>query len=288
MSFLDNYQLDESLGGGVPVRGITEVTGESGSGKTQLALQLALHAQLPPSSGGLGKGVAYICTESQFPAVRLQQLIYHLQDKHTQGPKTFTDNIFIQHVSDMESLVDCIRYQLPHLVPSRQVGLVVIDSVAAAFRAEDGAEVNKTIPLQTLGYRLHQLASSYDVAVVAINQVTAAMGKQNLYGRTGNITPALGLSWANLVTTRLMLIRTNSYIKSNKTVLCNKNRDKSSQWDASHTSKSEGNCKTKTAVEYNVRLLEVVFCPWLGQESCSFVVTEKGIEGVTLSTPDSY
>lgn len=70
-----------------------------------------------------------------------------------------------------DSLVDCVRYQLPHLVPSRKVGLVVIDSVAATFRAEDGAEVNKAAPLQALGYRLHQLASSYGVAVVAINQV---------------------------------------------------------------------------------------------------------------------
>lgn len=49
-------ELDEVLGGGVPVRGITEVAGESSSGKTQLALQLALHTQLPPHLGGLGKG----------------------------------------------------------------------------------------------------------------------------------------------------------------------------------------------------------------------------------------
>lgn len=56
------HQLDDFLGGGVPVRGITEVTGESGSGKTQLALQLALHAQLPLCSGGLGKGtVRFYC-----------------------------------------------------------------------------------------------------------------------------------------------------------------------------------------------------------------------------------
>lgn len=49
-------ELDEVLGGGIPVRGITEVAGESSSGKTQLALQLALHTQLPSHLGGLGKG----------------------------------------------------------------------------------------------------------------------------------------------------------------------------------------------------------------------------------------
>ena len=50
--------LDNFLGGGVPVQGITEVTGQSGSGKTQVALQLSLCAQLPPAFGGMGKGEA--------------------------------------------------------------------------------------------------------------------------------------------------------------------------------------------------------------------------------------
>ena len=49
-------KLDNILGGGIPLQGITEICGESGSGKTQLALQLALHAQLPKVNGGLGTG----------------------------------------------------------------------------------------------------------------------------------------------------------------------------------------------------------------------------------------
>lgn len=53
-------RLDDFLGGGVPVRGITEVTGQSGSGKTQFTLQLSLSAQLPPACGGLGKGAEHL------------------------------------------------------------------------------------------------------------------------------------------------------------------------------------------------------------------------------------
>nr|XP_053652259.1 LOW QUALITY PROTEIN: DNA repair protein XRCC3-like [Cherax quadricarinatus] len=281
-------QLDDFLGGGVPVRGITEVAGESGSGKTQFALQLALHVQLPPCSGGLGKGVAYICTESQFPAARLQQLVKYIQTSHPEGPKSYTNNIFIHHVPDMESLVDCVRYQLPHLVPSRQVGLVVIDSVAAAFRAEDGTEVNKTLPLQTLGYRLHQLASSHNVAVLAINQVTAVMGKQSVYGLTGSVTPALGLAWANLVTTRLLFTRTNYFVKAIKALPVIGSKNKNPSWNLS----SAEMCKefdldsAKRAIEYNVRILEVIFCPWLEKKSCSFVVTERGLENATVSPED--
>ena len=49
--------LDEFLGGGIPLKGITEICGESSSGKTQFGLQLALRAQLPVNHGGLGKGI---------------------------------------------------------------------------------------------------------------------------------------------------------------------------------------------------------------------------------------
>lgn len=50
--------LDAFLGGGVAMGGVTEVSGKSGSGKTQFGLQLALYAQLPRSLGGLAKGMA--------------------------------------------------------------------------------------------------------------------------------------------------------------------------------------------------------------------------------------
>lgn len=49
--------LDAFLGGGLTIRGVTEVSGQSGSGKTQFGLQLALYAQLPRSLGGLAKGM---------------------------------------------------------------------------------------------------------------------------------------------------------------------------------------------------------------------------------------
>lgn len=48
--------LDELLRGGVPVWGITELSGQSGAGKTQLALQLCLCVQYPTQYGGLDSG----------------------------------------------------------------------------------------------------------------------------------------------------------------------------------------------------------------------------------------
>lgn len=48
--------LDEALKGGILSHGITEISGESASGKTQLCLQLCLNVQLPLSHGGLNGG----------------------------------------------------------------------------------------------------------------------------------------------------------------------------------------------------------------------------------------
>jgi len=49
-------KLDAKLRGGIPCRGITQIYGAAGTGKTQLALQLCLTVQLPITAGGLGAG----------------------------------------------------------------------------------------------------------------------------------------------------------------------------------------------------------------------------------------
>lgn len=48
--------LDRFLRGGILVPGLTEIVGESSSGKTQFCLQLCLAVQLPSKLGGLHGG----------------------------------------------------------------------------------------------------------------------------------------------------------------------------------------------------------------------------------------
>jgi len=50
--------LDSHLSGGVLVPGVTELSGVSGAGKTQLCMQLCLVAQLTRHQGGLNGGNA--------------------------------------------------------------------------------------------------------------------------------------------------------------------------------------------------------------------------------------
>lgn len=60
--------LDELLRGGLPVGVVTELSGESGAGKTQLALQLCLSVQFPAQHGGLGAGKFPLCPRASLKA----------------------------------------------------------------------------------------------------------------------------------------------------------------------------------------------------------------------------
>lgn len=86
------------------MRGITEIYGASGVGKTQFCLQLAITVQYPEEHGGLSSGCVYICTEDRFPSKRLQQLLPEFPrgtkfDK--QALANAADNIFVDHIPDV-------------------------------------------------------------------------------------------------------------------------------------------------------------------------------------------
>lgn len=90
--------LDEITRNGLPIRGITEIVGESGCGKSQLCFQLALNVQLPFAAGGLNKSAVYICTEDAFPSKRLVQIAEFYRKQFRKD--TWLDNIFIEHCAD--------------------------------------------------------------------------------------------------------------------------------------------------------------------------------------------
>lgn len=120
----------------IPTQAITEFVGESGSGKTQILLLLTLTVQLPPSRGGLGRPAVYISTEAPLSTLRLIQLKNYISHNVPVNEQPTTDKVFSIVCSDLETQEHIIRYQLPVLVQQFDVGLVVIDSIAANFRAE--------------------------------------------------------------------------------------------------------------------------------------------------------
>ncbi|VFV19820.1 dna repair protein xrcc3-like [Lynx pardinus] len=171
--------LDGLLRGGLPLDGVTELAGHSSAGKTQLALQLCLTVQFPPRHGGLEAGAVYVCTEDVFPDLRLQQLIAGQRHLRTDVPGEVIDKmkfghqIFIEHVADVDALLECVNKKVPVLLSRGMARLVVIDSVAAPFRCEfDGlASMPRARRLQALGATLRRLSSTFRSPVLCINQV---------------------------------------------------------------------------------------------------------------------
>ncbi|KAF1961363.1 P-loop containing nucleoside triphosphate hydrolase protein [Byssothecium circinans] len=153
----------------------------SGAGKTQLLLTLLLASQLPPPHG-LSKSAIYISTEASLATPRLAQLLSSHPSLAPLPPKEkpSLSRILSIQTPDLESQEHILRYQLPVAVKKHNVGLVVLDSVAANYRAEFDKEGVRNGPasmakrgaqLVQLGALLRDLAHTEGVAVVVANQV---------------------------------------------------------------------------------------------------------------------
>ncbi|KAL1254639.1 hypothetical protein QQF64_016868 [Cirrhinus molitorella] len=258
--------LDGLMRGGLPLRGITELAGESAAGKTQFCLQLCLSVQYPQENGGLNSGAVYICTEDSFPIKRLRQLIAQQPQLRPDLPPAlirslrFSDNIYIEHAADLEALQACVSQRVPVLLKRGLVRLLVVDSVAALFRSEFQADeaIERSRHLLAFSNTLHRLSHEYGAPVVCVNQVTDVVDGPNPgrcdYGLVGSkVLPALGIAWANQVMVRLMLRRLAGQVQS-----------------ASRSSAP--------------RKLEVVFAPHLPRASCLCGVWEEGVRGI----PDDH
>ncbi|KAK2850725.1 hypothetical protein FQN49_005380 [Arthroderma sp. PD_2] len=171
--------LDAALGGGISTGYVTEVTGESGSGKTQFLLHLLLSAQLP-APHGLSKNALYISTESELATNRLSQLLNEhatLQALPPDTPRPSLDNIHSVTTVDLETQEHITNYQIPVAISRYNVGLVVIDSITANYRAESCTEsvsglLERSWQLKKLGHLLRTLAVTHNIAIVVANQIS--------------------------------------------------------------------------------------------------------------------
>ncbi|EXJ61102.1 hypothetical protein A1O7_05255 [Cladophialophora yegresii CBS 114405] len=174
VSTLD-LNLDGALNGGIRPGHITELVGESRTGKTTFALGLLLSVQLAPPVG-LGKSGIFITSEGPLNTKRLNQMLASYADLLPEQRPSL-DQIHTITVTDLEAQEHILRYQLPVAVPRYNVGLVVLDSVTANFRAEYGTRTaaqlaERAAELTNLGNTLRQIAVEHDVAVVVTNQVS--------------------------------------------------------------------------------------------------------------------
>ena len=221
------------------------------------------------------------------------------------------DRVLSIPVNDMEAQDHIIEFQLPLIIKKHVVGLVVLDSVAANYRAEYETKsrnglANRAWDLGNLGRILRTLAVNEDVAVVVINQVSDRFDEPSLrimnQGRlsspvfsssplsqpqqsaeqdvghsdkhqSGSLTldhqqrfftgwsgvaaktPALGLSWANQISMRIVL----------------------KMWQVQ--SSSSANIWSNTVKR---RALEVVFSAWAPPtgQPIEYEITSEGVTSI--------
>jgi RAD51-like protein 2 len=153
-------QLDTMLGGGVAIGEITECSGEPGSGKTQLGMQIAVDARIPIEYGGVAGEAIYIDTEGSFAPSRCwsmaQALVTHIQSCATRKQrhgKTYASIPIIPPGFTVESILEGIHVFRCHdeaaqtatimslrtFIQDRQklgtpVKVIIVDSIAFHFR----------------------------------------------------------------------------------------------------------------------------------------------------------
>lgn len=119
-----------------------------------------MQVQLPREEGGLAGSCAYLCSEGNFPSVRLYQIAeshllksgYRLDKSQLQN---ITDTVHLIHCSEVDTLQHAVQYALPALVErleqsasindgngsvTKPVRLIIVDSIAAPFRGAEAAE----------------------------------------------------------------------------------------------------------------------------------------------------
>jgi DNA repair protein RAD57 len=139
---------------------------------------LLLSVQLPVPQG-LGKSAAYISTEDPLNTQRLEQMLrYHpYYDNVPLEEQPSFDRVHAMMIKNIEELQRLVEIRLPAFVENLKVGLVILDSVAANFRADretttSSGLMNRAVDLNKLGNTLRKLAVEQRVAVVVANQVS--------------------------------------------------------------------------------------------------------------------
>ena len=154
------------------------------AGKTQLALQLALTAQLDPTQGGLGAGVAYLTTSAFLPVNRLAEIARTHPALRGCDRQGLTDNVHNCSTTSVPALLSALKLALVQLFKHvensegrlKPIRVLIIDSLGSLFHSLDRTTtttlVERSKILNEISHLIHNIASSRQAAVIVINQVT--------------------------------------------------------------------------------------------------------------------
>ncbi|GAA5804242.1 hypothetical protein HPULCUR_009729 [Helicostylum pulchrum] len=187
--------IDALFGHGIPPKKITEICGESGTGKTQLCKQLAINSILPTKQGGEPGECIYIDTEGSFSSIGTSSRLSSDSDLnrlHVFRATSYPE--FMSLITELPTIVQ--RY------PNTK--LIVIDSITYHFRVNVSTKNDRDNILHYIGLSLFRIAKENNLAIVASNHVTQEEDNSAW-------TPSLGSSWGNWCSSRLFMYRKRNF-----------------------------------------------------------------------------
>ena len=173
-----NSSIDSMLGGGFEKGTITQIFGPPSSGKSNIALALAVNVARN------NKKVVYIDTEGGISIDRIKQISGPDFSNVANKIIVFEPTSFLEQNENLRSIDIWLRKN------HNDVDLIILDSAVALYRVDDmkPSKLNKELGKQ-MGL-LSKIARQYDVAVVVTNQIYSAIdedGKDDIKAVGGTI-----------------------------------------------------------------------------------------------------
>ena len=162
-------ELDKLIGGGFETQKVTEAYGKYGSGKSQIAFQLAINVQMSKEKGGLDGDCLFIDTENTFSAERVAQIADSLGVDRAEALK----RIHVARAYNADYQMALLK-KAPELIENNNIKLIIVDSLTSKFRTDYIGRGTLSDRQQKLGKHvadLHKLAEAYNLVVFVTNQV---------------------------------------------------------------------------------------------------------------------
>ncbi|CAL5080297.1 unnamed protein product [Urochloa decumbens] len=203
--------IDTLLGGGLRQGQLTEITGPSSSGKTQICL----HSASNVAAKQMGV-VMYLDTSNSFSPSRVATIIYGASDQFGQRGfelqpkdarfKSVMRSIICESVFDIFALFEVLHQLEVSLLNDKvnnggsKVCLLIIDSISSLLAPIIGGKYPQGRSMMiTVAMILKKLANDHNLSVLVTNHMVSA--------GNGAVKPALGESWKAVPHVRLVISR---------------------------------------------------------------------------------
>ncbi|KAJ3543760.1 hypothetical protein NMY22_g3022 [Coprinellus aureogranulatus] len=145
-------------------------------------MQLSLSVQLPHELGGISGSTCYLTTSAKLATGRLKQLSEHhpaFHASHLAGALGL-QNVHTLSASTIPILDNVLSILLPNFIRSRSgarnpVKLVVVDALTELFHSSEKTTktsiFTRSKDLNRIASALHNIASTYNVAILVLNEV---------------------------------------------------------------------------------------------------------------------